>query len=120
MPYLFAHGQLREGARKQSIMSDSELIGTAETEAAYALFTMGEKAVITKRPVSKVKGDIYSVTDDKLTMLDRYEGHPRICKRELVPARLDNGGTLEVWVYFYIQPLTNSVLIDSGDYLKQH
>jgi gamma-glutamylcyclotransferase (GGCT)/AIG2-like uncharacterized protein YtfP len=120
MPYFFAHGLLRQGARSQAIMEDSELVGQAETDEAYALFNVGDKAVVTRRPVSKIKGDVYSITDDKLTMLDRIEGHPRVCKRELVPVILADGKSAEAWIFFYIQPLHNSVLIDTGNYLKKH
>jgi gamma-glutamylcyclotransferase (GGCT)/AIG2-like uncharacterized protein YtfP len=120
MPYLFAHGQLRQGSRSQAMMADSELVGAAETDEAYALFTINDKAVLTRRPVSKIRGDLYSVTEDKLVMIDRFEGHPRICNRELVPIKLDDGKIIEAWAYFYIQPLHNSVLLDNGDYLKHH
>jgi gamma-glutamylcyclotransferase (GGCT)/AIG2-like uncharacterized protein YtfP len=120
MPYFFAHGQLRQGGRNQAIMADSESRGAAETEGAYALFKVNENAVITKRPVSKIKGEVYDIKEEKLSTLDRFEGHPRVCARELVPVRLDDGKVVDAWLYFYIQPLHNSVLIDSGDFLKHH
>jgi gamma-glutamylaminecyclotransferase len=119
MPYFFAHGDLRQGGRSKLIMADSTFVGGAETEEAFALFAIDKKPVITRRPATKVKGDVYSVTEEKLIALDRFEGHPRITKREEVPVRLEDGRTVEAWIYFNIQPLHNSVLIESGDFMKQ-
>jgi gamma-glutamylaminecyclotransferase len=119
MPYYFAHGDLRKGGRSQSVMADSILAGSAETDEAFALFTMDKKVVITRRPATKVKGDVYEVSNEKLTTLDRFEGHPRITKREEVLVRLNDGKTVEAWVYFNVQPLHNSVLIESGDFMKK-
>jgi len=101
-------------------MADSELVGTAETVDAFALFTVANNAVVTRRPVSRIRGDVYSVTDEKMLMLDRYEGHPRISQREIDSIRLAEGNIAEAWIYFHIQPLHNSVLIESGDFIKQH
>jgi gamma-glutamylaminecyclotransferase len=119
MPYYFAHGDLRKGGRSQAIMADATLIGGAETEEAFALFMVDKKAVVTRRPATKIKGDVYSVTDEKLAMLDRFEAHPRITKREEVLVRLDDGKMVDAWVYFNIQPLHNSVLLESGDFMTQ-
>jgi gamma-glutamylcyclotransferase (GGCT)/AIG2-like uncharacterized protein YtfP len=119
MQYYFAHGDLRKGGRSQAVMADATLVGSAETDEAFALFTVNKKVVITRRPAMKIKGDVYSVTDEKLNTLDRFEGHPRITNRESVRVRLEDGKTVQAWIYFNIQPLHNSVLVESGDFMKQ-
>jgi len=119
MPYLFAHGDLRQGGRSQVMMADSTYVGAGETEEAFALFTVNKRPIITRRPSIKVRGDVYSISEDKLTALDRFEGHPRITKRESVKVILKDGKTVEAWVYFNIQPLHNSVLVESGDFMNQ-
>lgn len=117
MPYLFAHGTLRQGGRNNNLISGSIPLGNAETEQDYALYTIKDKAVVTKLPKTKIKGEVYAVSDDVLTLVDRSEGHPRINKRDLVPVKLEDGNTVEAWLYFHIQPLRESILIESGDYL---
>jgi gamma-glutamylcyclotransferase (GGCT)/AIG2-like uncharacterized protein YtfP len=101
------------------MMADSECVGAAETDEAFALFAVGKQVVMTRRPSTKIKGDVYSVAEDKLTMLDHFEGHPRITKRETVKVRLEDGKVVEAWAYFNIQPLHSSVLIESGDFMNR-
>jgi gamma-glutamylcyclotransferase (GGCT)/AIG2-like uncharacterized protein YtfP len=119
MNYLFAHGTLRRGHKNNGLIKGADLVGHAETTQEYALFVVNHKPLITKRPVSKIKGEIYSVTEDALTMVDRFKGHPRINKRELVAVKMEDGSEIEAWLYFHIQPLRNSVLIEDGEY-KEH
>lgn len=117
MPYLFAHGTLRQGGRNNNLIGSAISLGHAETEQDYALYTIKDKPVVTKLPRTRIKGEVYAVSDDVLTLVDRFEGHPRINKRDLVPVKLEDGNTVEAWLYFNIQPLRESVLIESGDYL---
>jgi gamma-glutamylcyclotransferase (GGCT)/AIG2-like uncharacterized protein YtfP len=116
MPYIFAHGTLRQGCRNSALISEAISMGRASTVESYALFKMDKKCVVTRRPETPIVGDVYAVTEEMLAMVDRFEGHPRINKRELVPCKLDDGSPLEAWIYFHIQPLRNSVLIESGEY----
>ena len=116
MPHLFAHGTLRQGGRSNGLIAGAASLGRAETAEDYALFIIKNKPVVTKRPVTKIKGEVYTVTDDMLTLVDRFEGHPRINKRDMVPVKLEDGSTVEAWLYFHIQPLRESVLIESGEY----
>ncbi|MBI5211902.1 MAG: gamma-glutamylcyclotransferase [Nitrospirae bacterium] len=119
MHNLFIHGTLRRGCSNNKLLSGADFIGCAETTQDYALFMVDKKPLITKRPVSKIKGDVYSMTEDMLTMVDRLKGHPRINKRELVSVKLEDGKTIEAWLYFHIHPLRNSILIESGEYTEQ-
>ncbi|MGO9378755.1 MAG: gamma-glutamylcyclotransferase [Dissulfurispiraceae bacterium] len=118
MPYLFAHGTLRNGGRNNNLVSSAILLGQAETEHNYALYLIKDKPVVTKLPETRIKGEVYAVSDDVLTLVDRFEGHPRINKRDLVPVKLEDGNTVEVWLYFHILPLRESILVKSGDYLR--
>jgi gamma-glutamylcyclotransferase (GGCT)/AIG2-like uncharacterized protein YtfP len=54
-----------------------------------------------------------------LMLIDRFQGHPRINKRELVPVKLEDGSSVDAWIYFHIQPLRDSKLVDSGEYIEQ-
>jgi hypothetical protein len=40
MQYFFAHGDLRQGGRSRLMMADATFVGTAETEEAFALFSV--------------------------------------------------------------------------------
>lgn len=118
MNYLFVHGTLRRGCSNNKVLSESELIGHAETAEDCALYNINRKPVLAKRAVSKVKGEVYSVNEDTLKMVDRLKKHPHINKREKVQVRLQDGNTVEAWAYFHIQPLHDSILIESGEYTE--
>jgi gamma-glutamylcyclotransferase (GGCT)/AIG2-like uncharacterized protein YtfP len=115
---IFAHGTIRKGGRNSGLISGATFLGLAETVEDYALFTMKNKCVVTRRPASKIKGEVYSVTEEMLTLIDRFEGHPRINKREPVNVKLEDGTTVEAWLYFHIQPLRQSVLIEAGEFTE--
>ena len=116
MPYLFAHGTLREGGRNNNLVTDAVSLGNAVTEQDFAMYIIKEKPVVTTLPRTRIKGEVYVVTDEVLTVIDRFQGHPRINKRDLVPVRLEDGNVVETWLYFHILPLRDSVLVESGDY----
>jgi len=116
MPYLFAHGTLRQGGRNSNLISGAISLGISETQQDYALYLIKDKPVVTKLPETKIKGEVYVLSDEQLTLVDRFEGHPRINKRDLVPVKLADGNIVEAWLYFHILPLRESVLITSGEY----
>jgi gamma-glutamylcyclotransferase (GGCT)/AIG2-like uncharacterized protein YtfP len=118
MDYLFVHGTLRRGGDNNSILSDSAFLGHAKTAQQYALYLINRKPLVTKLPTSTIKGEVYSVTDEMLLMVDRFSGHPSVNRRELVSIQFEDGRTVDAWLYFYIQPLHNPTLIESGEYTE--
>jgi len=119
MHHLFAHGTLRQGGRNSGLISGATLLGRAGTVEDYAFFIINNKPVVTRRPVTKIKGEVNSVTEEMLMLIDRFQGHPRINKRELVPVKLEDGSSVDAWIYFHIQPLRDSILVDSGEYSER-
>ncbi len=117
MQTVFIHGKLRKGCSDHHVMSKEACLGTAETTELYALYMMDNKPYVTKRPASTIKGEAYTVSKEALSVLDRWERHPHINKRELVPVRLADGTMVDAWLYFHIQPLRSSTLVESGDLL---
>lgn len=118
MPYLFVYGTFRMGCSEEKLIAGADLLGSAETVEQYALCLVNNKPVVTKRPMSTIKGEVYSLTEEMLTMVDRLRKHPHINKRELVPVKLNDGNTVEAWLYFHMHPLRESVFIESGDYTE--
>lgn len=116
MNFLFVYGTLRRGHRDNPLLSAATFSGAAETVEHYALCLMNAKPLVTKRPVSLITGEAYSVSDELLKTIDRVAGHPSTNKRELVSIRLENGQVVDAWLYFYIQPLRNATVIESGTY----
>jgi len=73
-----------------------------------------------------VWGEVYEMLEpgSVLAVLDEIEGYTpedpnrSLYTRERVPATLEDGRTVDVWVYFYNAPLGQAPLIASGDYLQ--
>lgn len=90
------------------------------------LFDLGIYPAAVPAPDGRVWGEIYEVLDvpGVLKVLDEIEGHSpdapehSLYVRERVPATLEDGSTLDVWVYFYNAPLGRAPQIASGDYLE--
>ena len=116
MPNVFAHGSLRRRGLNHGVVSLSEFLGNGETAQQYCLCVMNNKPIATRRQVSRIKGEVYSVDEQTLHIIDRFKGHPHINKREVVSVQLEDGRIIEAWMYFYMQPLRDSKIIESGDY----
>ncbi|MGB9782610.1 MAG: gamma-glutamylcyclotransferase family protein [Moorellaceae bacterium] len=52
----------------------------------------------------KVLGELYYVSPDALRTLDRYEGVPRLYRREEAEVRLCCGGSVRAWCYVWNGP----------------
>jgi gamma-glutamylcyclotransferase (GGCT)/AIG2-like uncharacterized protein YtfP len=118
MDTVFVHGKFRQGCSDHPMVSNETCLGQAETVEHYALLMMENKPLVTKRPVCAIKGEAYTVSDETLKALDRREGHPHINKREIVKIKLADGSTVDAWVYFHVQPLRSSTVVESGDYAQ--
>lgn len=116
MPYLFVYGTFRKGRSEEKLIAGADILGPAETVEQYALCLIDKKPVVTKRPMSTIKGEVYSLTEELLTKIDRHRRHPHTNRRELVPVKLNDGNVVEAWLYFHMHPLRDSVFIESGEY----
>lgn len=73
-------------------------------------------------PADRVHGEVYEITDPArvLPALDRYEAcsedwpEPHEFLRRSVPVRLEKGGELRCWSYFYTWDVSRARLIASG------
>ena len=117
MVNVFIHGNMRSGGKDNKLIPGAVLLGRAETESDFALVLIKGDPYVTKRPVSKIKGEVYSVDDRLLGLIDKLNKHTRTTKRELVKAKLEDGQETEAWLYFYTEPLSKSILVESGEYL---
>jgi gamma-glutamylcyclotransferase (GGCT)/AIG2-like uncharacterized protein YtfP len=95
--YLFVYGTLRRGFRHpaaRQLHRRGKFIGTATVRGnvqpmgAYKGLTPGR---------GRVRGEVFHVGTELLRYLDRFEGEE--FRRKLVPAQMDQGGNVQVWVY---------------------
>jgi len=73
-----------------------------------------------------VVGEVHEMSKPAVVLrtLDEFEGYrPKepdlgLFLRSMVPAVLEDGSTVNVWVYFYNAPLGKAGRVASGDYLE--
>ena len=93
---------------------------------AGALFDLGIYPAAVPASDSRVRGEVYELTDPvrALRALDELEGYrPGEAEASLYTRRrthvcLDDGSDVEAWAYFYNAPLGRAERIQSGDYLE--
>lgn len=123
----FFYGTLMTGfdrRRRAGIESKLRYVGRGWIQAA--LFDLGIYPAAIPSSEGRVWGEVYEMLEPGpvLAVLDEIEGYSpedpnrSLYTRELVPATLEDGRTVNVWVYFYNAPLGQAPLIASGDYLQ--
>ncbi|WP_029896484.1 gamma-glutamylcyclotransferase family protein [Desulfohalovibrio reitneri] len=113
---VFVYGTLRRGFHNHPLLVQAEFLGTATTKHRYALHLEDVPYLYPHNPVSRVRGELYRVTETTLRELDLLEEHPNVYKREPAPVLVDSGHKTTAWVYFFPKP--QGKLIEHGDFAK--
>ena len=112
--------------RTGRLLIDQHLEFKGRGSIPAALFDLGIYPAAVPATDSWVRGEVYALTDSEraLRALDELEGyHPTdpetsLYTRTRTGVSLDDGTTVEAWVYFYNAPLGRAERIASGDYLE--
>lgn len=72
-------------------------------------------ADVKEAPGHVVWGGLWSITEEDLKALDRYEGYPRLYTRKVVPVLLEDNTTIMAIIYQMVN--TNGYQIPNGHYL---
>jgi gamma-glutamylcyclotransferase (GGCT)/AIG2-like uncharacterized protein YtfP len=100
------------------------IVGRGWIEAA--LFDLGIYPAAIPASDAKVWGEVHRMLAPAavLATLDEIEGYSptepetSLYRRVEIPVRLEDGGEVTAWVYFYNAPLGRAERIASGDYLQ--
>lgn len=131
MPHkVFVYGSLMSGMPNHARMRDAILLSKdARTEnPEYELHELVEfsfPSAIRSPMGTTLFGEVYHVSDQLLAMMDYFEGHPDFFKRQEVQIVLDGSEPFTCWIYegpesLSIEGLSQSVLIESGDWRKHY
>tara|TARA_R100000353_G_scaffold174044_1_gene141255 strand:+ start:190 stop:621 length:432 start_codon:yes stop_codon:yes gene_type:complete len=112
---VFVYGTLREGFNNHYLLTTSKWIDYGITDKKYYMSELGIPFVVEKPDLTKIKGELYEVSDDTLEILDLLEGHPNFYKRKKVNIKSNfSGKIVKAWLYFY--PVIKGRPIFSGDF----
>lgn len=128
--YLFVYGTLRRSLSpskdlRQLLHHEAEYLGSATVGGR--LYNIGNYPglILSENPEDIVTGELYKIKNKRLVLssLDRYEGcvepYPKPWEYERIRAEVttEKGSTLLSWLYIYQWNVTDSIRIQSGDYL---
>jgi gamma-glutamylcyclotransferase (GGCT)/AIG2-like uncharacterized protein YtfP len=115
--FLFVYGTLRHNSphiMAQFLASKANFLGKGKTQGQ--LFNLGPYPGLVPSSLvdDQVCGDVFEVTDPQKTLerLDRYEGN--VYERSLTNVVLENGQTLQAWVFYYRGKVEETQRIQSG------
>jgi gamma-glutamylaminecyclotransferase len=87
MTLLFVYGTLKRGGSNHALMAGQNFLGEARTQPGYRLYALdGHPGMVAKSDDRDgVTGEVWSVDEDRLAELDRFEGlTERLYRREPV------------------------------------
>ena len=112
---IIAYGTLMTGERNHRFCRNAVNIqpctiqGTLyDTGWGFPAFVPGETGT--------VKAELMEIPIADWSAVDQLEGYPRFYDRMLVPATLEDGGTVEAWVYVMNTIPPQAKVIASGDW----
>ncbi|MFO7973573.1 MAG: gamma-glutamylcyclotransferase family protein [Candidatus Hydrogenedentota bacterium] len=115
--YVFVYGRLRAGFWKGFLLGQQKPLGTAHTVQEYALYVSKIPYVRMDQAVSPICGEVYPLTPRVLRDLDSLMAHPKWYQRHRVAVVLEDGTTMEAWMY--ARRGMGGVSVKSGDLLNR-
>ena len=115
---IFVYGTLQSNCGNNRLLTDSTLLGSAETVEEYHMSVSGSIPFVNKNiHTTKIKGEVWEVKDiDAFQRIDSLESHPEWYRREVINVKL-NGKIIKAWIYFNDET-THKYCIPDGDYKK--
>lgn len=124
---LFVYGTLRRACptgAHQRYLAGAEFIANARVQGRLYRVSY-YPALVLDHHAGWVQGEIYRLRDtEQLAALDTYEEctYPALPEQEYqrcsARVQLEDGSTVEVWLYAYQRPLADLPVIASGDFLN--
>lgn len=122
MTNIAVYGTLREGFGNHRVLGDcrENKVGLGWTVDQYEMTASGIPFVDQNTPTSRIRVEIYAVTDEQLPTVDQLEGYNPAnhegswYKRTPIQVEMDNGETIEASIYFN-NDKANTV-VESGDF----
>lgn len=110
---IFVYGTLRKGHCNHHLLKDAYCYGVGSSEACYAMYLKNGYPYITSSESRyPIVGELYSVDDETLAQLDKFEGHPRYYERREKPVIVGEE-RYNAWMYFRDPP---GLLMQCGDF----
>ena len=110
---VFVYGTLRSTHCNHHLLKDAYCHGVGVSEDRYAIYLKnGYPYITSSEDRYQITGELYSVDDATLLLLDKFEGHPRHYERREICVSVGNE-RYNAWAYFHDPP---GIRMQSGDF----
>ncbi len=111
---VFVYGTLRQRQPNATLLQGAACLGRHITPPCYTLYALGDYPGVVARGRTAIVGEVYSVSRQQLSQLDRLEDYPRLYRRRLIPTPWGLA-----WIYLYRRTPDRRRIVKSGDWLKR-
>jgi gamma-glutamylaminecyclotransferase len=87
MTLVLVYGTLMRGEPAHGLLADARFVRLARTDPVFTLVSLGPYPAMLPGGRVCVRGELYKVDEGMLGRLDRYEGVPRLYRRDEVALR---------------------------------
>ena len=112
--YLFVYGTLRRGGSNDFRVTGARFIGPGAVRGRIYQIDWFP-GLIPDPAAGWVRGEVYAADARMIEALDAFEGNEY--RRVRVPVALDDGNTLEAWLWQWLGEIDEARRINSGDWL---
>ena len=109
---IFVYGSLCSGEAAHSRLAGAGFVGEAWSRARYTLLDLGPYPGLVASGQTRVRGELYRVSESLLRELDIYEGHPH----EFVRSRIDLESDGQAEGYLWQGDPLEGTVVGSGDW----
>lgn len=103
-----------KGEVNHDVIKDGWFIGKGATVYDYCMYDLGEIPYVTDDEITPIHGEIWRITIDILTQVDRLESG--LYQRNTTPIKLEGSGVLPAWMFFVTRDDLNGRMIRSGSW----
>ncbi len=109
---IFVYGSLCSGEAAHSRLEGADFVGEAWSRASYTLLDLGPYPGLVASGQTRVRGELYRVSESLLRELDLYEGHPDEFVRSRVYLESDDPAEGYLWAGGSL----GRTVVESGDW----
>ena len=106
---VFVYGSLKKGFYNSSIMRSAIFLSDVVTVKEFGMFKddFGNYPYIVDKPYMQVQGELYSVSEELLGVLDRFESVPDYYHRKLIEVTGSDNMIYSAFCYFQKEECTD-------------
>ena len=111
---VFVYGSLKSEHYNNQLLEKSEFISVHVTDSELTLVDLGAFPAVVDKGNTRIRGEIYRVTEKTFSELDKLEGYPKYYNRIEILTDFRS-----VWTYVYQKNSDDYPIIVSGEWIPE-